>query len=273
MSPSPETLVRRFLRSTRPNGSSARCRHSSARTSRARPGRGGAAQPRAGPPRPARERRVPRREADLRAGRRRGRAPARASGIEFSAGDPLPAEPSIRGRHNRENAAAATAAARAAGIDDEAIARALSTFPGIAHRLEPVGEAGGVRFVNDSKATNVAAALRALEAYSEEPVHLILGGSLKGEGFAPLAAAIGANVISIHLVGEAAPARGRDRRRPCPRRRDSRRRRAPCRRGREPRFGRPPEPCLRELRPVRQLPAPRRALQAPLRAPGSARLG
>ncbi len=126
-------------------------------------------------------------------------------GIEFSAGDPLPAEPSIRGRHNRENAAAATAAARAAGIDDEAIAQALSTFPGIAHRLEPVGEAGGVRFVNDSKATNVAAALRALEAYSEEPVHLILGGSLKGEGFAPLAAAIGPNVLSIHLVGEAAP--------------------------------------------------------------------
>jgi UDP-N-acetylmuramoylalanine--D-glutamate ligase len=126
-------------------------------------------------------------------------------GIEFSADDPLPAEPLIRGRHNRENAAAATAVARAAGVGDEAIAQALVTFPGIEHRLEPVGEAGGVRFVNDSKATNVSAALRALEAYAGEPVHLILGGSLKGESFAPLAAAIGPNVLTVHLVGEAAP--------------------------------------------------------------------
>jgi UDP-N-acetylmuramoylalanine--D-glutamate ligase len=126
-------------------------------------------------------------------------------GIEFGADDPLPAEPLIRGRHNRENAAAATAAARAAGVGDEAIAQALVTFPGIEHRLEPVGEAGGVRFVNDSKATNVSAALRALEAYAGEPVHLILGGSLKGESFAPLAAAIGPNVLTVHLVGEAAP--------------------------------------------------------------------
>ena len=115
-------------------------------------------------------------------------------GIEFSADDPLPAEPLIRGAHNRENAAAATAAARAAGIGDDAIAEALRTFPGVPHRLEPVGEVDGVRFVNDSKATNVAAALRALAAYADEPVHLILGGSLKGESFAPLAAAIGPNV-------------------------------------------------------------------------------
>ena len=76
---------------------------------------------------------------------REGRAArARAStGIEFSADDPLPAEPLIRGAHNRENAAAATAAARAAGIDDDAIAEALRTFPGVPHRLEPVGEVGG----------------------------------------------------------------------------------------------------------------------------------
>jgi UDP-N-acetylmuramoylalanine--D-glutamate ligase len=59
--------------------------------------------------------------------------------------------------------------------------------------------------VNDSKATNVAAALRALAAYSEEPVHLILGGSKKGEDFAPLAAAIGPNVRSVHLIGEEGP--------------------------------------------------------------------
>ena len=125
-------------------------------------------------------------------------------GVEFSAGDELPAEPLIRGAHNRENAAAATAAARAAGIADGAIARALREFPGVPHRLELVGEAGGVRFVNDSKATNVAAARRALAAYADEPVHLILGGSLKGEDFRPLAEAIGPNVRSIHLIGEAA---------------------------------------------------------------------
>ena len=125
-------------------------------------------------------------------------------GIEFSADDELPAEPLIRGLHNRENAAAATAAARALGVSDEQIARVLETFPGVPHRLEPVGEVNGVRYVNDSKATNVAAALRALAAYADEPVHLILGGSAKGEDFTPLAAAIGPNVRSVHVIGETA---------------------------------------------------------------------
>ena len=125
-------------------------------------------------------------------------------GLEFSADDPLPAEPRIRGAHNRENAAAATAAARAVGVSEDQIAQALRSFPGVPHRLEPVGEVNGVAYVNDSKATNVAAALRALAAYEDEPVHLILGGSRKGEDFAPLAAAIGPNVRSIHLIGETA---------------------------------------------------------------------
>jgi UDP-N-acetylmuramoylalanine--D-glutamate ligase len=125
-------------------------------------------------------------------------------GTEFAADDPLPAEPRIPGAHNRENAAAATAAARALGIGDEAIAEALRTFPGVPHRLELVRELAGVRYVNDSKATNVAAALKALAAYERDPVHLILGGSHKGEDFAPLAAAIGQNVQSIHVIGETA---------------------------------------------------------------------
>jgi UDP-N-acetylmuramoylalanine--D-glutamate ligase len=125
-------------------------------------------------------------------------------GIEFSADDPLPAEPLIRGAHNRENAAAATAAARALGTPNEQIAEALRTFPGVPHRLEPVAEIRGVRYVNDSKATNVAAALRALAAYEDEPVHLILGGSRKGEDFTPLARALGENVKSVHLIGETA---------------------------------------------------------------------
>jgi UDP-N-acetylmuramoylalanine--D-glutamate ligase len=107
------------------------------------------------------------------------------AGIEFSADDDLPAEPLIRGAHNRENAAAATAAAHALGVPDVRIAQALRTFPGVPHRLEPVGEVNGVRYVNDSKATNVAAALRALAAYEDEPLHLLLGGSRKGEDFTP----------------------------------------------------------------------------------------
>jgi UDP-N-acetylmuramoylalanine--D-glutamate ligase len=122
--------------------------------------------------------------------------------IEFSGDDPLPAEPLIPGAHNRENAAAATAAARAAGIGDDAIAEALRTFPGVAHRLELVAERNGVRWVNDSKATNTAAARRGIAAY-DAPLHLILGGSPKGEDFGPLIGELPASVKSVHLVGEA----------------------------------------------------------------------
>ncbi len=123
-------------------------------------------------------------------------------GIEFGADDPLPAEPKMPGAHNRENAAAATAAARAAGLPDEAIAEALRTFAGVPHRLELVRELHGVKYVNDSKATNTAAARRGVAAY-DEPLHLILGGSLKGEAFGPFAQELPANVRSIHLIGEA----------------------------------------------------------------------
>jgi len=128
----------------------------------------------------------------------------RARRLEFSADDPLPAEPSLRGMHNRENAAAATAAARAAGATDDEIARGLREFKGVAHRLELVAEHDGVGYVNDSKATNVAATLRALAAYEDEPVRLILGGSRKGEDFAPLAAALGPNVRAVYVIGETA---------------------------------------------------------------------
>ena len=125
-------------------------------------------------------------------------------GIEFAADDALPAEPLIPGAHNRENAAAATAAARATGIEDDAIAEALRTFPGVEHRLELVRELRGVRYVNDSKATNVAAARRGIAAY-DAPLRLILGGSRKGESFEPLARAVrGSKVRSVHLIGETA---------------------------------------------------------------------
>ena len=129
-----------------------------------------------------------------------GRIPGRARQVEFSVADPLPAEPGLPGAHNRENAAAATAAARAAGIPDDAIAEALRSFPGVAHRLELVAEIGGVRYVNDSKATNTAAARRALAAYAA-PLHVILGGSRKGEAYDELAGELRGRA---YLIGETA---------------------------------------------------------------------
>jgi UDP-N-acetylmuramoylalanine--D-glutamate ligase len=147
------------------------------------------------------------REAKLRIFERAGqRVVPRGSGldgIEFSADDPLPAEPLLPGRHNRANAAAAVAAARAVGIGDGALAEALGSFAGLPHRLELVRARDGVRWVNDSIATNTFAARSGIEAY-DAPVRLILGGRAKGEDFAPFAAALPANVVAIHLIGEAA---------------------------------------------------------------------
>ena len=130
--------------------------------------------------------------------------PGSGTRLEFAWNDPLPAEPLLRGAHNRENAVAATLAARAAGASEERIVEALRTFRGVAHRLELVAEIGGVAYVNDSKATNVAAARRALAAYADTSVYLVLGGSRKGEDFAPLARALGPNVKGAYLIGETA---------------------------------------------------------------------
>jgi UDP-N-acetylmuramoylalanine--D-glutamate ligase len=126
-----------------------------------------------------------------------------ATRVEFSSDDELPAEPLIPGVHNRENAAAAAAAARAAGASDEQIAEALRSFPGVPHRLEEVAEIDGVRFVNDSKATNAAAARRAIAAY-EAPLHVILGGLGKNESYAELAADLRARGARAYLIGAAA---------------------------------------------------------------------
>jgi UDP-N-acetylmuramoylalanine--D-glutamate ligase len=138
--------------------------------------------------------------------RARAKVVPRGSGLdgaEFAGDDPLPAEPLMPGAHNRENAAAATAAGRAAGLRDDAIAEALETFPGVPHRLERVAERHGVRYVNDSKATNAAAAARGIATYAADPLHVILGGSLKGESFDELAATLPASVRTIDLIGEA----------------------------------------------------------------------
>jgi UDP-N-acetylmuramoylalanine--D-glutamate ligase len=129
--------------------------------------------------------------------------PGAARRVEFAADDPLPAEPRIPGAHNRENAAAATAAARATGLDDHAIAAALETFPGVEHRLELVAEANGVRYVNDSKATNTAAARRAVAAY-DAPLLVILGGRGKGESYSELALLLKQRAKRVYVIGEAA---------------------------------------------------------------------
>jgi UDP-N-acetylmuramoylalanine--D-glutamate ligase len=134
-----------------------------------------------------------------------GAIPGVARRFEFGGGDELPAEPLIPGAHNRENAAAATAAARAAGIPDAAIAEALRTFPGVEHRIEEVATIAGVRYVNDSKATNVAAALRALASFPGARKLVILGGRGKAEPYAPLAAAFALG-DRAYLIGEATEA-------------------------------------------------------------------
>ena len=132
-----------------------------------------------------------------------GAVPGAGRRVEFDATDELPAEPRIPGPHNRENAAAATAAARAAGIADGAIAEGLRAFPGVPHRIELVRELRGVRYVNDSKATNVAATLRALASFPESRLHVILGGRGKAEPYGPLVAAFGSDDRG-YLIGEAA---------------------------------------------------------------------
>jgi UDP-N-acetylmuramoylalanine--D-glutamate ligase len=117
---------------------------------------------------------------------------------------PLPAEEiRLRGEHNLENAMGAAAAAIASGVPPEPVARALRSFAGVPHRLEEVATADGVLYVNDSKATNVASALRGIGAF-EGGVHAILGGSLKGGGFAGLRDALASHAIAAYLIGEAA---------------------------------------------------------------------
>ncbi len=132
-----------------------------------------------------------------------GPLPGAAARVEFDGDDPLPAEPRIPGAHNRENAAAATVAARAAGIPDTAIAEALTSFRGVEHRIEEVATIAGVRYVNDSKATNVAAALRALASFPGARKLVILGGRGKAEPYAALAEAFALR-DRAYVIGEAA---------------------------------------------------------------------
>jgi UDP-N-acetylmuramoylalanine--D-glutamate ligase len=116
----------------------------------------------------------------------------------------LPAtELGIPGDHNLQNALAAALAGSRIGVPRPAIASALAEFPGVPHRLETIGEIGGVRFVNDSKATNVDSTLVALEAFAG-PLVVILGGRHKQAPYAPLAPALAARARRVLAIGEAA---------------------------------------------------------------------
>jgi UDP-N-acetylmuramoylalanine--D-glutamate ligase len=112
----------------------------------------------------------------------------------------------LTGSHNLENVLCAAAAAEAAGADRGGVLDAVRRFRPLAHRMERVGELAGVTYVNDSKATNQEAAIRALGAFGHG-VHLILGGSLKGGDYAPLARAVARGpVAASYLIGAAAEA-------------------------------------------------------------------
>ena len=127
-----------------------------------------------------------------------------ADGVLSVRGEPLIAlkDVRLRGAHNLENARAAALAAREMGVPDAAVREALRSFPGVPHRLEEVATVGGVLYVNDSKATNVASAVKGLEAF-DGGVHAILGGSLKGEGFTGLRDALASRARAGYLIGEA----------------------------------------------------------------------
>jgi len=110
----------------------------------------------------------------------------------------------IIGNHNIENAMVAATYARLSGCSLDVIRQVLREFPGLEHALEIVRERRGVRFVNDSKGTNVDATLKALESI-EAPIWLIAGGRDKGGDFSRLAPAIHQRVKRLVLIGEAAP--------------------------------------------------------------------
>ena len=101
------------------------------------------------------------------------------------------------------NVVAASAISHLAGASPDGMTRALTGFTGLEHVMEPVGEVAGVRFVNDSKATNVDAAGRSIESFDK--VVAIVGGKYKGGRFEDLAAPLAAHGRAVVALGEARP--------------------------------------------------------------------
>ena len=120
-------------------------------------------------------------------------------------GDPLirQAEVPLRGLHNIENTMAASAAARLAGASLDQISRAIRTFPGVEHRLEFVRERNGVRYYNDSKATNVDATIKALDSF-DGGLWIILGGKDKNSDYGLLTERLQRKARGVLLIGAAA---------------------------------------------------------------------
>ena len=113
----------------------------------------------------------------------------------------LRAMPALKGRHNWQNACMAYGAAKAMGVADAAIAAAMKSFPGLAHRMQQVARAGGIAFINDSKATNADAAEKALSSF--ENIYWIAGGIAKSGGIEPLRPLF-PRIARAYLIGQAA---------------------------------------------------------------------
>lgn len=116
--------------------------------------------------------------------------------------------PALPGRHSVENVLAAASAARAMEASPEAIAEAVRRFPGVAHRMEFVRAVGGVRYVNNSMCTNVAASISSLRSL-DRPGVIIMGGADKGLDFAPLVPALKEHARQVILIGQAAESMAR----------------------------------------------------------------
>ena len=127
----------------------------------------------------------------------------RAKVVWFDQHQPLPPMP-LPGRHNMENALAAAAVGRIAGLSDETINSAIRAFKGVEHRLELVGEWAGVRWFNDSKATNPDAGRVALNAFPGAPVVLIAGGYGGGLELKDWVADVLAHTEAVVLIGASA---------------------------------------------------------------------
>jgi len=110
----------------------------------------------------------------------------------------------IGGRHNYENACAAAALAKLAGVDDAGIGSGITRFPGLPHRLEFAGEVRGVRYYDDSKSTTAESILAAVSAFKKGRVYLIAGGRDKGCDFSVVKSALRKHVNGVSLIGEAA---------------------------------------------------------------------
>ena len=133
-------------------------------------------------------------------------------GVLVLDGEPLVETTEVRlsGAHNLANALAASLAAQALGAKRPAMAAVLRRFEGLEHRHRTVHTAGGVVWVDDSKATNVGATQAALKGYRDGSVHLILGGQAKGQDFRPLADEVRRAAARLYLIGEDGAAIGED---------------------------------------------------------------